>query len=1176
MSMDGTGNNSDFFPTGSGNQPNQGGDRWSLTSATTASQSVPMAGLQSVSHTDTLASLLDEGSSTSPAMFTSLGDRSTAHPGYPTRPFLTPQQQQGGASLSTGLSTMTSGSSQLSMMPGSSTASDPSDPLFGLDLSSVLADLPAVNPSASAFPAMTGPLPPFSMISPSFSMAMPTMTTTVASSLPLLSTRPASGFPVASSSALVPFNRHLPAAQMGRRGYSHPGAPFQQSLMGRPSSTTGRTQRGNLEQYLAGLNHQLRVQKNRVEQLNTQCGLLQSQLDQANMDLSQAQLNYQSLYSENAQLQGQNAEYFRCYNEAHQENSELKRITDAEKQDLQHQIDETKRNLNSAKAQIDSKTHFIEEQDTELETLRTKIKEKETSLSQLRMSQKELQDKYMKLQAGQLAKLLEVRKEVTEKENELAKATADNEVLKQQVEDTRSELNTEIDRLKKAVSEAEEKHVSIVSESEKFRKEMSQKTDDLQREIQQLQSTVAEVESDRDSARAEAEEVLRQKQELNAEFERKFESQKSALDQKTGEYDQVAQETSLRYQGQISELQSKVGELRGQLEDSELKLLEANNHLRGLNDLAQKALEDTKNISEQWEQKVEDLASRLSAAERHFEQLQRQYNKQGEDHSSEIRRLESQNSASHESLSSKVSELEESLRLEHEEKTRILEKNTQLEQQASDQSADLKSLQEQLDNAKKQTELANEAMRQEMTGHQQLVSNLQSQLEQEEDLRGLLEAAESKLVKQKASYEAELEKQLKERLEEEEKQKEALSDAVRQSIAVSADLDLQKDKMQTLYKENAKLREKLSRVPLPVKKAVKRPPPSIESVESPVSKKPALQKATAAVSTTSFEQKSKAVPAVKKKQIKFAQVQHPEASVSSAEVRPPATSLVEVPRSLKDVFANAKKLGIPQYFVSLGYPVKKRRDGSPVEITRMEDLGDPAGFLPTEEARVLAEIKKKYRARSGKLPTELQSQGVDKVWAQAAYLESFLDVESLKHWIVKPHSEVCQKLQALQQVSGPTGSTQAKHTPFNSAERTGIYDWRAEQNQCEKSQHFREKFWPLQWLETLAEAIRENPEDKLSQLAGCWADFSIHYAIASRSGALQKEYARNQEPFNWRKLGQPEAMEDSSAPGPSGLSGSSLLSSSDVTSDTSSEDSERSRKRKSSSLKEKVVKKKKS
>ena len=227
------------------------------------------------------------------------------------------------------------------------------------------------------------------------------------------------------------------------------------------------------------------------------------------------------------------------------------------------------------------------------------------------------------------------------------------------------------------------------------------------------------------------------------------------------------------------------------------------------------------------------------------------------------------------------------------------------------------------------------------------------------------------------------------------------------------------------------------------------------------------------------------------------------------------------PANIDQVFSYARSLGIPQHFVALGYPVTTTEDGTQVTVTVRGDLGNPADFKPEEEEQVLEEIGQWFPGdRRGGL-TALQKEGVDKVWHQASFLEFFVYVKCLNEWLVLPHQEVIAKLRAMK--TRPTSKL------FSKTERAQIAQWQIDEKQCRKQKNYHRAFWPLDWLTKLAAAIRENPDDKLAQLAGCWADFSIQMVIADLPDEKQELYRSNTDRFNWRKLGQ----EQSSAEAPS-------------------------------------------
>ena len=236
----------------------------------------------------------------------------------------------------------------------------------------------------------------------------------------------------------------------------------------------------------------------------------------------------------------------------------------------------------------------------------------------------------------------------------------------------------------------------------------------------------------------------------------------------------------------------------------------------------------------------------------------------------------------------------------------------------------------------------------------------------------------------------------------------------------------------------------------------------------------------------------------------------------------PSDPLANPPANIGQVFAYARSLGIPQHFVALGYPIKNDSQGEPVTIHSMDDLGDPENFLPETERMILKAIRNQLMPANKSSYTALQQEGVNNIWSQACLLEFFLFVKLLQNWLVLPHGKVTGKLFALK--------TKGKSKLFNATENAQIAQWRIDQEKFIKQKKYKSDFWPMDWLVKLAQALRENPDDKLAQLAGCWADFSIQATIANMAKQEQALYQSNTDRFNWRKLEPEVSFEAESTP----------------------------------------------
>ena len=240
-------------------------------------------------------------------------------------------------------------------------------------------------------------------------------------------------------------------------------------------------------------------------------------------------------------------------------------------------------------------------------------------------------------------------------------------------------------------------------------------------------------------------------------------------------------------------------------------------------------------------------------------------------------------------------------------------------------------------------------------------------------------------------------------------------------------------------------------------------------------------------------------------------------------------TLIALPRTIEQVFKNAGTLEIPQHFVSLGYPVRSGPDRKPVEIKHRRDLLNPVDFDPQDETDTLKTIETEYTTvAEGTLPTNLQQQGIQKVWYQSCFWETFLNVAVVQNWLALPHQEVVRRLKAA--------ADTRDSTILDEQERNSITLWHSEQARDEAEKGFNSHFLPLDWLTLLARETRDNPDDKLTQLAGCWVDFSLQMAIANQSAPAKRKYQMNRNPFDWRKSGLPGDAEapsvDPSLPGP--------------------------------------------
>ena len=222
--------------------------------------------------------------------------------------------------------------------------------------------------------------------------------------------------------------------------------------------------------------------------------------------------------------------------------------------------------------------------------------------------------------------------------------------------------------------------------------------------------------------------------------------------------------------------------------------------------------------------------------------------------------------------------------------------------------------------------------------------------------------------------------------------------------------------------------------------------------------------------------------------------------------------------SVKQVFDHARELNIPQEYVALGYPIKTGVDGKPVTVNSEDDLGDPLKFNFKDERKILDRIRRQFIPQEKSAQSLLQQEGVRRVWVQAAFLEFFAFVKVLGHWLVLPHTEAVGKLHAMKTVP---------HSKlFTATERAQIQQWQIDQRKAEKDKKFEPPFCVLDWLTKLAKAVRDNPDDKLVQLAGCWADLSIQMAIAELPTKKQAFYQSNDNRFDWRKLDQESFPEE--------------------------------------------------
>ncbi|MCL6269679.1 hypothetical protein M3P05_06970 [Sansalvadorimonas sp. 2012CJ34-2] len=202
------------------------------------------------------------------------------------------------------------------------------------------------------------------------------------------------------------------------------------------------------------------------------------------------------------------------------------------------------------------------------------------------------------------------------------------------------------------------------------------------------------------------------------------------------------------------------------------------------------------------------------------------------------------------------------------------------------------------------------------------------------------------------------------------------------------------------------------------------------------------------------------------------------------------------PSSFADVFNIALKYGFSQEQVATGFQL-------PAEITLPPEPSDLLACAPDLLNQQLKHISDIYFPAQRKDWTVFQEHGINLIWQEACHFEAFISEPVFTRWLLQPQDIAENNLKYLLDPD---------------------HNWRGDTKEAvcswQKSGH-NEDHKPILWLEKIVMALRDNPGDKLAQLAGIWVDFSIFKVLEQ---LVSQTDGPKKPVFNWRQLKAPPSL----------------------------------------------------